>query len=306
MQLSSPVEPFGEVNIYPLKNGNVRIVATVLLEPDIEGAATGLALDASASMKKMYGAASIASSLFKNLHQENHVEPVAHAMAEYLAKFAADGKVHLLYWALQADGSGIQLIGVTDATAASSIKITGPKDQQWGRGTKLLPPLRYFCEEAFPRSKWAVCVFITDGIIEDLAEVKKYSLQIAQQMSQGRRNPIKFVLLGVGNEVDENQMSELDDMFEESNLKMPNGQSIDLWDHKLAATMRQLSEIFAEVVSEDMIVAPWGKILLENGTVVRNYSDGLPAKLCFELPRSAKSFRLQLPDSEVVQSLLES
>ena len=50
-QVTQPVEPFGEVNVHKKADGSIDIVATILMVPDIEGARTGLALDASASMK---------------------------------------------------------------------------------------------------------------------------------------------------------------------------------------------------------------------------------------------------------------
>ncbi|MBC7912095.1 MAG: VWA domain-containing protein, partial [Pyrinomonadaceae bacterium] len=82
-QLSKTVEPFGEVNVHKQPNGDIEIVATILMVPDIEGAKTGLALDASASMKKMYGVSGIvASSIFGGASGfPNVVEPVARTMA---------------------------------------------------------------------------------------------------------------------------------------------------------------------------------------------------------------------------------
>ena len=59
MQLTKPVDPFGEVNVYKKPDGSLDIVATILMVPDIEGARTGLALDASASMRKMYGVSNL-------------------------------------------------------------------------------------------------------------------------------------------------------------------------------------------------------------------------------------------------------
>ena len=55
MQLKKVVEPFGEVNVYPAAGGKVRVVATVLMEPDREGTQTGIALDGSGSMAEAYG-----------------------------------------------------------------------------------------------------------------------------------------------------------------------------------------------------------------------------------------------------------
>ena len=44
MQLKKVVEPFGEVNVYPAGPGKVRVVATVLMEPEREGTQTGIAV----------------------------------------------------------------------------------------------------------------------------------------------------------------------------------------------------------------------------------------------------------------------
>lgn len=151
-----------------------------------------------------------------------------------------------------------------------------------------------------------MCVFITDGIIEDLDEVKRYSLQFARQIAVGQRAFIKLVLIGIGEEVDERQMEELDDMFEGSELKDPKGHAIDLWDHKLASEMRELAEIFAEVVSEDIVVASSGRVLDANGRLVKDYANGLPALLRFTLPAGSRSFTLSIPDGNVTQDLTEA
>ena len=63
-QLTRPVEPFGEVNVYRKPDGTLEIVATILMVPDVEGARTGLALDGSSSMRKMYGITGIQSGAF--------------------------------------------------------------------------------------------------------------------------------------------------------------------------------------------------------------------------------------------------
>jgi hypothetical protein len=306
-QLLQPVEPFGEVNVYRAAGGNLQIVATVLMEPDIEGARCGLALDASASMKKMYGANAPVSGLFaRAAGVVNVVEPVARAMAGYLAKFAFDARVNLIYWACNPDGSQIEEIGEVTQAQAPQLVVRGPKRFPWGRSTKLLPPLRYFVDRAFRDAPWAICVFVTDGVIEDLPDVKRYCIEFARQIASGRRSFIKLVLIGVGEEVDENQMEELDDMFEGSGLKDTQGHDIDLWDHKLASEMRQLQEIFAEVVSEDLIVCNHARVLDDAGRVARDYSDGMPALLRFTLPASCRSFTLTLPGGNVTQDITEA
>jgi len=302
-QLARPVDPFGEVNVHRRADGALDVVATILLEPDIEGACAGLALDGSASMKKAYGAHAPVSPLFRSAAAPNVVEPVAHTLAEYLARFAAAGRVHLVYWACSPDGSQIEPIGEFNAADVRRQPIGGPRRLPWGRGTRLLPPLRHFVDDVFRSAPWAIAVFITDGIIEDLADVKAFSERFARDVAAGRRNFIKLVLLGVGEEVDERQMEELDDMFEGRELKDPKGRPIDLWDHKLAKEMRQLSEIFAEVVGDDVIVADRGRVFDDKGRPVADYGAGLPALLRFRLPAGCRRFTLDFPGGRVTQDL---
>ena len=300
-QLPSPVEPFGEVNVYPQPDGALRIVATILMEPDIEGARAGLALDGSASMQKMYGASGPVSPLFKAAAGANYVEPVARRMAAYLAKFASDGQAHLAYWACSPDGSQVEPIGAVTEAAAATLRVRGPK--QWGRLTKLLPPVRHFVEGVFAGSAWAIAVFVTDGVIEDLEAVKAYCRDFAGRISRGERGFVKLVLLGFGDEVDEAQMEELDDMFEGAELLDPKGNPIDLWDHKIASEMKSFHEIFAEVVSDNVVVAESGSVLDGAGRVAHAYPNGLPARLRFTLPAGTTAFTLDFPGGRVTQDL---
>ncbi len=305
-QLTQPVEPFGEVNVYKQKNGSVDVVATILMVPDIEGARTGLALDASASMKKMYGVSGIVGGPFaKAAGIPNVVEPVARTMAAYLARFSSDGRCNLIYWACSPDGSQIEELAAVNEDEAQTVAIVGPKKKPWGRGTKLLPPVQYFIDHAFKDAPWAMCVFVTDGVLEDLEAVKQYCMQFAKQIASGQRSFAKLVLIGVGEEVDEGQMEELDDMFEGSGLKDPQGNPIDLWDHMLASEMRKIEEIFAEVVSEDAVVAASGRVLDGTGQVAKDYADGVPALLRFTLPAGSTAFTLEFPGGSVTQDLSE-
>jgi hypothetical protein len=301
MQLSKPSDPFGEVNVYKQPNGEIEIVATILMTPDIEGARTGLALDASASMKAMYGVGG--NPLFGG--PPNLVEPVAQTMTSYLANFSSTGKCHVIYWAVNPDGTATEPLGDFDATGAKMQAFTGPTLHPWGRGTKLLPPVKHFVETEFKDAPWSICVFVTDGVIEDLQDVKAYCLEFGKKIAAGDRAFTKLVLLGVGAEVDEGQMEELDDMFEGSGLVDKKGDDIDLWDHTLAAEMKSLEEVFKEVVSKDTIVAPSARVFDNSGSLVHEYADGLPAIMRFRLPAGATSFKVEFPGGSVTQDISE-
>ncbi|KKD39177.1 vWA domain-containing protein [Limnoraphis robusta] len=312
MQLSNVVEPFGEVNVFKQSSGDLKIVATILTIPDLEGVRMGLALDGSASMKKMYGVSGVVGGVFGAAASiPNVVEPVTRTMINYLANFSSNGKVDLIYWACSPDGSQVEVVGEFDSQQIQTISIIGPKKLPWGRGTKLLPPLQYFTEKFKDapargvKQPAALCVFVTDGIIEDLENVKQYCWQYGQEIANQKKPFLKLILLGVGDEVDAGQMEELDNMFEEKGLKDSSGQSIDIWDHQLASDMNKLEQVFKELVSEETIVIGSGRILDQSGKVCQEYADGVPALLRFFLPPGSTAFTLEFPGGSITQDISE-
>jgi hypothetical protein len=298
-QLKKVVEPFGEVNVFPAAGGRTRVVATILMEPHKEGAQTGIALDGSGSMAKLYGVqegGGILSSIFGRPEVHNDITPVAQQVCAYLArKIDADGGTTCIYWAVGPGGSRIQEVG--DFRAEEAERHTfGPPDD-FGTGTQLLPAVRYFVDR-FRDAPWGFYVFITDGELHDLEAVKEYSTRLAREIQARRRNPLKFVLIGIGSSVNEAQMEELDDL--------DTGTEVDLWDHKLASEMRVLQEIFAEVVDKNARVADHGRILDPSGRVVKDYSDtGLPAYLDFEMPVNSEYFTLEVSGNRIHQGLFD-
>jgi hypothetical protein len=300
-QLKRVVDPFGEVNVYPSAGGRVRVVATILMEPHKEGAQTGIALDGSGSMAKLYGVedgSRVLSPIFGGPKKlSNEITPIAQKLCSYLArKIDSDGGTTCIYWAVGNNGSEIEVVGDLTADDAERHVFGPPRD--FGTGTRLLPAVRYFVER-FRSAPWGFYVFITDGELHDLDEVKEYSVRLARDIAARRRSPLKFVLIGVGSSVNETQMEELDDL--------DSGTPIDLWDHKLAAEMRVLQEIFAEVVDRNARVADNGRILDPNGRVVKDYSDsGLPAYLEFEMSAGAELFVLEVNGTRVHQGLSDS
>ncbi len=300
MQLKQVVDPFGEVNVYPSGPGRKRVTATILMEPHKEGAQTGIALDGSGSMAKLYGVedgSRIISPIFGGKKKlENQVTPVAQKLCAYLArKIDADGGTTCVYWAVGPSGSEIEVVG--DFTADEAERHVFGPPQDFGTGTQLLPVVKYFVDR-FRTAPWGFYVIITDGELHDLDEVKAYSTQLAREIVAHRRNPVKFVLIGLGPDVNETQMTELDDL--------DTGTPIDLWDHKLAAEMRRLEEIFAEVVDKNARVADHGKIFDPSGRVVRDYErGGLTAFLEFEVDLKAEYFTLEVNGARVHQPLTD-
>jgi hypothetical protein len=299
-QLKKVVEPFGEVNVYPIGVGRTRVVATILMEPSREGTQTGIALDGSGSMAPLYGVGQptgFLAGLFGRPKQVNQVTPVAQKICSYLArKIDADGGTTCIYWAVGPAGGEIEEVGDLTADQAEQHTFGPPKD--FGTGTQLLPAVEYFVER-FKDAPWGFYVFITDGELHDLDAVKQYSKQLARDVAARRRRPLKFVLIGVGPNVDENQMEQLDDL--------ETGTDVDLWDHKLASEMRVLQEIFAEVVDKNARIADRARILDPQGKVLKDFSDtGMTAYLDFEVPAGIPYFTLDVNGNRIHQGLSDT
>lgn len=338
-QLASVIEPYGEVNIFPDGEDAIRVKATILMKPEVEGAQTGLAIDGSKSMSDMFGGQVAVSALFGA--QNNVVQPVARTMAEYLANFDSDGETSVIYWACGKFGNEIEVIGDMDSQKAIVTDFPRPKDM--GSGTKLIPAIKYYTENRFRDAPWGIYLFITDGLIQDIEDVKNYTKILCDEMAAGKRGFTKLVIVGLGNEFyyvnrDSSEiltleqaagrqvemendskwkkstawevLEDLDDLDEDpefGNVKGEDGETIDIWDHKLAANMKSLEEIFAEVVNRHVTVSPSAEILDSDGQPVtpldrESYSDGLPALIEFKMPKTSTSFTLRLPNgNEIVQ-----
>ncbi|MBY0522678.1 MAG: hypothetical protein K2R98_04745 [Gemmataceae bacterium] len=334
-QLPSTIvaKEFGEVNVR--RAGQVLHVGfTVLMEPqgaDAEGWQTGVALDASSSMKGCYGrrvtgdvpteaAAEYARRgwvqvkikdgarvqvLQKPAHEDalrrgyvrysdNIIEPRAREFVAYLAgNLDADGGTTVIYWAC-GDGTGLEVLGDVTVEQCRSLEIRGPAKIEFGAGTQLTPAVDYFVQR-FRDAPRGMFLFLTDGRLDDLARVKQYTTQLAEAIAAHRRNPVKCVLIGVGDRIDEQQMEELDDL--------DTGTGVDIWDHKIARDMRGLTEIFAEVVDENQIIAPTARIFDATGRLVKHFTDGLSAKVAFEMPAASAWFELEVGGQRVRQSV---
>lgn len=224
---------------------------------------------------------------------ENEVQNVCRTAIPLLAEeIDADGGTTVLYWAMGADGSGIELMGDLTAEEAKTAEYKGVSD--WGNGTKLMPAIRYFLT-TFADAPMGFYVFITDGRIDDFEEVKAFTCQLSHDIAAKKVNPVHFVLVGVGSEIDTDQMAQLDDLPDAMNLPY------DIWDHKIAKEMRSINDIFAELVDENRIIAKSAEIKDLEGNSVHSYTDGVPAIMRFSMPMSAKGFQIVLPNGATLQ-----
>lgn len=259
-------------------------------------------MDGSASMKEEYEYQQKWSGLLAWLFGKpaetlpNQVEPQVQWMLEYLATKDRNGILRVCYWAC-GSGSEIEYVGDLKGIDVKSYKFPGPK--QMGNGTYLAPALKDYVEymkAQVPLGARRGCgVFVTDGMLHDADAVKTYCRKIAKEMATGRLPRMNFILVGVGDSVDEEQMEEI------CHEEYPGVGH--LWCHRIASEITQVAELVAVLVDETMTVAAGGTIYDDKGTVLKIYEARLPAILEFEVPEGAKSFTLEVNGQRFTQPL---
>ena len=329
---------FGEVNVRRLTDGEVHqchVEFTIAMEPQgrfAEGWRTGLALDASASMKRAYGRKvearvdpelltsyikqgrlqsfmqdgepirKIQRDAFIEMQEqgyevnytENILQPLVQDFTAYLAgNIDGTGKTSLIYWGC-GQGHEVEALGDFDAADCQKLAIAGPATFRLGKTTKLLPAIAYFTKNPqYNQAQRGIYIFLTDGRIDDLEQVKIYTKELALEIAVGKRNYLKLILIGIGKDVDRYQLQELDDF--------DTGLEIDIWDYKIASEMNNLTQIFAEVVNENQIIAESGSIYDDQGNCVKSYANGLPAKVDFLMRGDSQWFELEVGTQRIQQ-----
>ena len=100
----------------------------------------------------------------------------------------------------------------------------------------------------------------------------------------------------MGKNIDEEQMIELDNL--------ETGTGIDIWDHKIAKDMRMIEEIFAELVDETVIVTSPSTIYDDSNHIVVHFTDGLPGKVVFRMPKTSVFFDLEVGGKQRIRQYI--
>jgi hypothetical protein len=219
-------------------------------------------------------------------------------MLEYLATKDRDGALRVAYWAT-GDGQQIEVVGDLTGAEAQTYKFPGPRF--YGKGTFLLPVLRdyvaFMREQVGRGARRGLAVIITDSQLYDAAEVKAYSAQLAKEIASGRLPRMNMVLVGVGEQVDEEQMEDI------CHVEQPGVGH--LWCHRVADRMEEMAELVAVLVDETMTVAAGGTITDDAGKVLKVYEGRLPAVLEFDVPAACRAFTLEVSGQKFRQPIPE-
>jgi hypothetical protein len=300
MSHERPVEPFSDLHV---EHGRVR--ATLLHDPTVEGLEMAIYMDGSGSMQEEYQQQTLPRTLGQWWRGEpastlpNQVEPQVQWMLEYLATKDRNGVLRVAYWACGKSGDDVEVVGELKGVDVKSYSFPGPRVM--GAATYLEPAMRdymKYLKKQIPLGARRGCaVFVTDGVLHDADAVKSYSRELAREIAAGRLPRLNFILVGVGDSVDEEQMEEV------CHEEYPGVGH--LWCHRIAEEINQVAELVAVLVDETMTVAAGGTIYDDRGNAIKIYEARLPAVLEFDLPEGATSFTLEVGGRRFTQPLPE-
>jgi len=300
MSHERPVEPFSDLHV---ERGRVR--ATLLHDPTVEGLDMAIYMDGSGSMKEEYEPRLQSRTFWQWLAGEpaltlpNQVEPQVQWMLEYLATKDRNGVLRVAYWACGKSGRDVEVVGDLKGVNVKSYSFPGPREM--GSYTYLEPAMRdymKYLKNQIPLGARRGCaVFVTDGVLHDPDAVKAYSRELAHDIAAGRLPRLNFILVGVGNAVDEEQMEEI--------CHQEYRGVGHLWCHRIAEEINQIAELVAVLVDETMTVAAGGTIYDDSGNAIKIYEARLPAVLEFDIPEGATSFTLEVGGQRFTQPLPE-
>ncbi|HEY1012887.1 MAG TPA: vWA domain-containing protein [Herpetosiphonaceae bacterium] len=281
---------------------NLTVEVAFAIDPHIEKMAAAFYMDGSQSMQQA-GNYTRARSFFSIAlgKQRNPVQEAMQIIVPYITQKDADGVCRVAYWAAGREGKAVELIGELDSSTAASYKYHGP--QVFGGGTHLLPALRDFVAyiqqlQQKTEVKAALAIVVTDGQIHDFDDLTRYTKEIANAIMAKKFPPANIVLVGVGESIDHEQMEQLGEVTPK------NFTGRDIWCCAEAESVDDLPELVAHLLDTNT-PAFWGGAVLkdERGTVLKTWEDMVPAVFEFTVPKTAKSFTLQVGSDVFTQTL---
>lgn len=279
---------------------HLELEVTLAVQANVEGLDIYFGADGSASMRAS-GAYGVEGGLFGFGSQPNQVEQALHAIVPTLAQLDANHTCHVFYWtcgdidAYRRDpvhwARTIQVIGDIGIDQAASFPVPGPRKD--GDGTDMVPALRHVVRTVRERLKSGdqiksvLVPLFTDGVIHDTEYAIRYIHdELAPAIERGDFPQTVIIMIGVGKEVDEEQLEEF------SHEATPEGFSgREICCYGMASQFTDLPQITAHLVAANTPAGTGGaKVLDDRGNVVRIFEDVIPTVMEFNLPVTARSF----------------
>jgi len=299
-----PDSAFQSVLLSPGPDGGHAVLAFIRSsDVVIEGGKFGLALDASRSIRRLYG---IGPN--PQIRLRNRIGEMARVTAAYLASLSSQGRCHSFYFALGAAGTDCEIIGSLTEEEASVEPFAGPEELPWGNGTRLMPALSLLLEPGPDGSApplgagdWCGAVFVTDGELDDFAQAVSYTEALADMVARGQRGPVSFVLVGLFDPGRGGlaQIERLNSLVRPDRVDA-SGQPVRVWTAHAAPRPEDVPGLVSAALASPIPLS--GRLVEEpSGRVVQEYAREVPPVLTFSLSAAAEGFRLELEDNEPIR-----
>jgi hypothetical protein len=224
----------------------------------------------------------------------NIMDYLAPEFIGYMARtLAVDGRTALIYWA-GGNGSEIENVGDLNENDCYGLTIDGPEAMMFGNKTMLLPAVKSLVER-YSNSNMGMFVFVSDGHIDDLADVKQYTINLAREITANQKKYVKCILVGIGDDVDEQSIREL--------VALNAKTYVNIWSFMLVNDLQDLIRIFGETTSDIQIVARHGSIYDDQGNLLMDCDNGLPAAIFFSMPLESQWFELRIDNLNIRQAV---
>ena len=290
-------------DIHGEQNGNkLAIEVTFAIDPNIEALAAAFYMDGSGSMQEAgnYGR----QGLFGLGRQRNLVEEAMRVIIPYISHKDTNGKCYVAYWSTGEQGKNIEPIGELSSEAAGITSFVGPT--AYGNETRLLPAVRDFVAYIQRLLKQgetvqaALAVIVTDGKFHDFTDVRDYTKsQLVPAIVAGKFPKTVFSVVGVGKDVDPEQMEEL---MHEATPKSYSGRPI--WCYALADSVGQLPELVSHLVDANTPAFYGGATFSDaKGNILARFEDMVPTVVEFELPLTERKFIVSAGDKSYTQEI---
>lgn len=284
------------------KGDKLAIEVTFAVDPHIEALAAAFYMDGSGSMHETgnYGR----QGLFGLGRQRNLVEEAMRVAVPYIAAKDANSKCYVAYWATGSKGDRIEPIGELSQETAATTAFAGP--EEFGNETRLLPAVRDFVAyvqrlvKEGENVQAALAVVVTDGKFHDFTDVLAYTKNhLAPAIMGGKFPKTVFTVVGVGKDVDPEQMEEL---MHEATPESFTGRPI--WCYALADSVSQLPELVSHLVDANTPAFYGGATFTDKaGNVVARFEDMVPAVVTFAIPLNAPEFTVTAGEKSYTQHL---
>lgn len=281
---------------------------TFAVDAAVEKLALAVYMDGSQSMLSAGNYGRGGGILARFGRQRNPVQEVMRAIVPNLAALDATHSCRVAYWATGRNGAEIEVVGEMTGQQAETAEFPGPRS--FGGGTQLLPAIRDFVGyiqsliQGGEQINVAFGVIVTDGLLHDAAEVIAYTREALIPAIQSKKFPnTVFALVGVGPEVSEEQLDELE---EETAPEGYAEHTKGVFCYALADQISQVPQLVSHLLDANAPAFYGGAVIRDqNGNIVATYEDMVPVVVDFKLPllRDNMFFTIEASGRKIEQRL---